>query len=95
MAKYQEMSADGIDKALESLSGWSLVDGKLHKEFKFKNFVEAFGFMSSVALLAEALDHHPDWHNVYSTVTINLNTHETGGLTNLDVELASKIEALL
>jgi 4a-hydroxytetrahydrobiopterin dehydratase len=95
MAKYTQLSEADIGSALADLPGWSVVDGKFHKEFKFKNFVEAFGFMSSVALLAERLDHHPEWFNVYNRVKIDLNTHEAGGLTNLDVELAKKIEALL
>lgn len=95
MTKYQNLPRDEIDQIIAGLSGWSVVDGKLHKEFKFQNFVKAFGFMSSVALIAEAMDHHPEWFNVYSTVIINLTTHEVDGLTNLDVELARKIEALL
>jgi 4a-hydroxytetrahydrobiopterin dehydratase len=95
MAKYTKLSEVDIGAALERLSGWTVVEGKLHKEFKFKNFVEAFGFMSRVALLAQAMDHHPEWFNVYNRVKIDLNTHEAGGLTTLDVELAEKIEALL
>ncbi|MFM7023462.1 MAG: 4a-hydroxytetrahydrobiopterin dehydratase [Flavobacteriales bacterium] len=68
----------------------------LEATFKFKNFVEAFGFMSKVALLAEKADHHPDWQNVYNTVSIRLNTHSAGNIvTEKDVKLAEKIEALL
>jgi len=74
---------------------WELQAGKLHRQFKFKSFVEAWGFMSRVALLAEKMNHHPEWFNVYSTVRIDLSTHEVGGLSNFDVELATKINALL
>jgi len=94
MAKFTRLSAEEIDSALQSLPGWSVVNDKLHKEFRFKNFVTAFGFMSSVALLAERMNHHPEWFNVYNKVVIDLKTHEAGGLTNLDVELAARIEVL-
>lgn len=94
MAPPEKLSKTDLDKALGSLPGWSVVDGKLHKTFEFKNFVEAFGFMSSVALLAESMDHHPEWSNVWNKVVIDLNTHEAGGLTELDTALAEKIEAL-
>ena len=80
---------------MASLDGWELQDGKLHREFKFKNFVEAWGFMSRVALLAEKMNHHPEWFNVWNTVRIDLSTHEVGGLSNFDVELATKIKALV
>jgi len=76
------------------LDGWSILDGKLHKEFSFGNFVEAFGFMAKGALVAEAMNHHPDWANVYNKVTVNLSTHDLGGISNLDFSLAEKFEAL-
>ena len=71
-------------------------DGKetIHKKFEFKNFVEAFGWMSSVALVAEKLDHHPEWFNVYGTVRMDLQTHDAGGISQRDVDLARKINAL-
>ena len=73
---------------------WSIVEQKLEKEFKFANFVSAFAFMTQVALLAEKLDHHPEWFNVYGTVRIRLSTHDAGGITDLDFRLARSIEAL-
>ncbi len=95
MTESVKLTEAQISEAVASLDGWQLRDGKLHHEFKFKNFVEAWGFMSRVALLAEKMNHHPEWFNVYSTVRIDLSTHEVGGLSNFDVELATKINALL
>lgn len=74
-----------------SLPGWEYSNNAIRKEFKFSNFVEAFAFMTAVALEAEKADHHPDWSNVYNTVKINLNTHSEGGVTEKDIELAKKI----
>jgi 4a-hydroxytetrahydrobiopterin dehydratase len=80
-----------------SLPGWSLVDGKeaIVRNFKFRDFNEAWGFMNRVALLAESQNHHPDWSNVWNRVRIELSTHDAGGLTNNDVKLAQAINALL
>jgi len=74
---------------------WSVDDEKLRRDFQFRDFVEAFGFMSQVALLAEARNHHPNWSNVYNRVTIELTTHDLGGLSTLDTELAIAIDGLL
>lgn len=82
-----------IQSALEKLPGWSLESGKLHREYRFKDFVSAFGFMTRVALAAEKMNHHPEWFNVWATVKIDLNTHDVGGISPLDFELAGKIEA--
>jgi 4a-hydroxytetrahydrobiopterin dehydratase len=71
-----------------------VVDGKLHREYRFQSFVEAFGFMASVALVAERMEHHPEWFNVYHTVKIDLVTHDVGGISLNDVELARRMEAL-
>ena len=68
------------------------MNGRLAKEFKFKNFNQAFGFMTQVAIAAEVMDHHPEWSNVYNKVEVNLVTHSEGGITMLDIELANKIE---
>ena len=95
MPKTVTLTETQIAEAVALLDGWQLRDGKLRREFKFKNFVEACGFMSRVALLAEKMNHHPDWFNVWNTVRIALSTHEVGGLSNSDVELATKINALL
>ncbi len=74
---------------------WEIKDGKLHKEFVFDNFIEAFGFMTRVAIIAEGMNHHPEWFNVYKKVLIDLTTHEAGGISELDFQLASKMEDLL
>jgi 4a-hydroxytetrahydrobiopterin dehydratase len=86
-----------LDVALASLNGWAKSPERpaIHKAYRFKNFVEAFGFMTKVALLAEKLDHHPEWSNVYRTVEITLTTHDSKGVTELDVILATQVEALL
>ncbi|MFY9249739.1 MAG: 4a-hydroxytetrahydrobiopterin dehydratase [Vulcanococcus sp.] len=84
-----------IDQLPQQLPGWSLVDGKLHRELVFADFNEAFGFMSRVALIAEAMGHHPEWRNVWNRVVVDLTTHDTGGLSNLDRQLAQRISALL
>jgi len=77
-------------------NGWSMVDGRdaIHKTFQFKNFVEAFGFMTKAAIWAEKLNHHPEWSNVYKTVEVTLTTHDTGGLSELDGKLAAKLDQL-
>jgi len=90
----KKLSDDEIAGALPSLGGWSVVNGKLHREYRFANFVEAFGFMASVSLVAEAMDHHPEWFNVYRSVRVDLNTHDAGGITHLDVELAKRMNTL-
>lgn len=83
-----------VESRLTGLSGWTLRDGLLHKEYVFQDFVEAFGFMARVALIAESMNHHPNWSNVYNRVTIELHTHDAGGVTELDVTLAERIDAL-
>jgi 4a-hydroxytetrahydrobiopterin dehydratase len=83
-----------VSAALAELPGWSLRDGKLHRELRFEDFVAAFGFMSRVAIVAEKLDHHPEWSNVWNRVVVDLVTHDAGGITALDLELARRIDAL-
>lgn len=83
-----------LNSALSQLEGWSLKDGKLHRQYQFASFIEAFGFMSSVALVAESMGHHPEWFNVYNRVTIDLTTHDSGGITSKDVDLAKKANEL-
>lgn len=83
-----------INAQLEGISGWTVENEKLHKEFQFDSFVEAFGFMASVALIAESMNHHPEWFNVYNRVTVDLATHDAGGISALDFELAKKIDVL-
>ena len=89
-----------LKPALDALNGvaseaWQIRDEKLHKAFVFSDFIAAFGFMTRVAMVAERLDHHPEWCNVYRTVIVNLSTHDAGGITALDFELATRMEALL
>lgn len=84
-----------IEAELFTLSGWVQKNQTLLKEITFKNFNQAFKFMTQVALEAEKLDHHPDWANTYNKVTINLSTHDAGGLTELDFKLANKIDKIL
>ena len=79
---------------LAALPGWSLEGGKLYKAFAFRDFVEAWGFMSAVALAAEAMGHHPEWSNVWNRVTVDLTTHDAGGVSALDFELAARMETL-
>ena len=79
--------------AIAELTDWKVVDGKLNRAFKFKNFVEAFGFMTKVAIVAEKMGHHPELSNVYNRVVIDLVTHDAGGIGPLDIELAKKIDA--
>lgn len=88
------MKIENPEQRLTEIPGWSITDGKLHREFKFADFVRAFGFMASVAAIAQALDHHPDWDNVYNTVRIRLWSHDAGGITERDFKMAKRINEL-
>src|SRR6201994_3844946 len=92
----ERLSAEARKKALKGLSGWAEIAGReaIGRSFVFKDFNEAFGFMSRVALVAEKNDHHPEWRNVYKTVEVVLSTHDAGGVTRLDVELAKAMNAI-
>jgi 4a-hydroxytetrahydrobiopterin dehydratase len=92
MAK--KLSDDEIRAGLHELESWSLADEKLHREFKFGDFVTAFGFMASAAIEAEKMNHHPEWFNVYNKVRVHLTTHDAGGITELDFQLARKMNQL-
>ena len=83
-------------EVMSQLSGWSIVQGRsaIMKSFKFKGFGQAFGFMTEVALIAEKMDHHPEWFNVYSRVDVTLTTHSAGGITELDVKLAAAMDLI-
>jgi len=95
MPEIIALSNAQIKTALQELPGWSIVAGKLHKEFKFLDFTTAFGFMTKVAIEANTINHHPEWFNVWNKVVIDLTTHEAGNqISELDVRLARKIEAL-
>jgi 4a-hydroxytetrahydrobiopterin dehydratase len=90
-----KLHGEARTKALQSLSGWAEIEGRdaIGKSFKFKDFNQAWGFMSRVALAAEKLDHHPEWFNVYNRVDIALSTHDAGGLSERDIMLAKLIDA--
>ncbi|MTW23037.1 4a-hydroxytetrahydrobiopterin dehydratase [Allochromatium palmeri] len=93
------LDTDALTTALADLNalgqgGWSLTDGALCKTFAFSDFVRAFGFMTQVALIAESMNHHPDWSNVYGQVRVALSTHEAGGITERDIALARQMERL-
>jgi 4a-hydroxytetrahydrobiopterin dehydratase len=97
MARPERLHQPALGNALAELnhdahSAWAILDGKLHKTFEFENFVTAFAFMTQVALVAERMNHHPEWFNVYREVTIDLATHDAGGITELDFELARAID---
>lgn len=92
MATIKKLDDSELQHELQKLSGWTLLNGKLHKAFQFASFVEAFGFMSKVALVAEAMNHHPEWFNVYDRVVIDLTTHDAGGISSRDFDLAAKIQ---
>src|SRR5881296_67723 len=96
MTKRDRLNADDIAAGLSGLSGWSLSeDGSaIEKTYRFTSFVEAFGFMSQSALAAEKLDHHPEWFNVYNRVDVKLTTHDAGGVTARDIELAQTMDRL-
>ena len=89
-----KMKDDEIQASLDELEGWSLADEKLHREFRFSNFITAFGFMASAAIESEKMNHHPEWFNVYNKVIVQLTTHDAGGITELDFQLAEKMNKL-
>ncbi len=93
----EKLNAEARARALAELSGWSLVEGRdaIQRSFQFKDFNQAWAFMSRVAPAAEAMNHHPEWSNVYNRVKIVLTTHDCGGLSERDIQLARKIEALV
>lgn len=94
------LSPSQLQQQLESLNNgsgnqWAIIDGKLNKTFVFKNFIDAFSFMTRAAMHAEKLNHHPEWSNVYKTVIVDLVTHDADGITELDFALAKKMDALV
>ena len=88
------LSGEEVAARLETVPGWELDEGKLHRSFRFADFRRAFAFMSGAALAAERLNHHPEWFNVWSKVDVHLNTHEAGGITELDFQLAQAMNEL-
>ncbi|MDQ0313865.1 4a-hydroxytetrahydrobiopterin dehydratase [Amorphus orientalis] len=90
------LTTEARDAALKDMPGWSVVADRdaVTRTFEFRNFQEAFGWMTRIALVAEKLDHHPEWFNVYKTVTVTLSTHDAGGVTDLDIEMAKKMDRI-
>jgi len=88
------LSAETILERLRELDGWELREGKLHRDYSFKDFTHAFGFMAASATVIEKMDHHPEWFNVYGKVRIDIWTHSSGGVTEVDLKLAGALEAL-
>ena len=89
------LSESDIDEELKKLSGWNVKNEKLHKEFQFDNFNQAFGFMTRAAMEIEKMNHHPEWFNVYNRITVELTTHDAGGITNNDMNLAGILNSLV
>ena len=89
----KKLESSEIETRLSSLEGWTLEGGKLQREFEFEDFNAAFGFMTRCALAAEAMSHHPEWFNVYRKVRVHLMTHDVGGISPSDFELAAKMNA--
>jgi 4a-hydroxytetrahydrobiopterin dehydratase len=94
MARPIKLTEAEIASEVPKLPGWTVDGGKLYREYKFADFVAAFGFMTSAALVAQAMDHHPEWFNVWNTVRVHLKTHDADGITALDVKLAGTMEEL-
>lgn len=92
--EYQKLSEEQIKQELTKLNGWTVANGKLTRTFEFKDFNEAFGFMTRVAMEVEKLNHHPEWFNVYNKVKIELVTHDVNGISNYDFRLASIINRI-
>jgi 4a-hydroxytetrahydrobiopterin dehydratase len=94
MASRARVPQPEIESALAGLPGWALVNNKLHCEYRFADFVAAFSFMTAAALMAESMQHHPEWSNVYDKVVIDLTTHDAGGVTHKDLEMAAKLNQI-
>jgi 4a-hydroxytetrahydrobiopterin dehydratase len=88
------LSEEQIKAELANLNGWSVKNGKLHKDFVFANFIDAFGFMSKASLHIEKMNHHPEWFNVYNKLSVDLTTHDAGGITQNDINLAKTLNSL-
>ncbi len=91
----EKLSRDKIEISLKNLSGWSLKDDVIEKSFQFKDFKDAFSAMTRIAFECEQQNHHPNWENVYNNLTIRLNTHDAGGVTQKDIDLAQTIESII
>ena len=88
------LSSESIDYELKNLKGWTVVNNKIHKEFEFDDFNQAFGFMTRAAMYIEKMNHHPEWFNVYNKIVVDLTTHDAGGITQNDINLAKILNSL-
>ena len=88
------LSSEKISEELKNLPGWTIKEEKLHKDFEFEDFNQAFGFMTRAAMNIEKMNHHPEWFNVYNRITVDLTTHDAGGITENDIELAKILNSL-
>jgi len=89
-----KLSSESIDHELKNLKGWTVVNNKIHKEFEFDDFNQAFGFMTRAAMHIEKMNHHPEWFNVYNKIVIDLTTHDARGITQNDINLAKNLNSL-
>jgi len=89
-----KLTPQELEAGLAELQGWTVVNGKLHREYKFPDFSHAFGFMAAAATGIERMNHHPEWFNVYGKVVVDLTTHDSGGITKKDLDLARLLESL-
>ena len=92
MPGREKLTDSQIQEALDSLPSWSVANEKLHREYRFADFVHAFGFMATSAIAIEKMNHHPEWFNVWNRVTVDLSTHDAGGITQKDLELARLLD---
>jgi 4a-hydroxytetrahydrobiopterin dehydratase len=90
-----KLSQEQIKNELKNMPGWTVVEGKLHKEFQFDDFNQAFGFMTRAAMHIEKMNHHPEWFNVYNKLIVDLTTHDAGGITENDIKLAKTLNSLV
>ena len=88
------LSSEAIEQELKNLNGWTVVNNKIHKEFQFGDFNQAFGFMTRAAMYIDKMNHHPEWFNVYNRITVDLTTHDAGGITQNDINLAKILNSL-
>jgi 4a-hydroxytetrahydrobiopterin dehydratase len=92
--RLPKLTPEEIDDALKTLNNWQATEGKLHRDYKFPDFIHAFGFMATAAIAIEKMNHHPEWSNVYNRVAIDVTTHDSGVITNNDIELAHLLEGI-
>jgi 4a-hydroxytetrahydrobiopterin dehydratase len=92
--RLPKLSPEQIETSLRQVQGWQVVNDKLHRKYQFPDFIHAFGFMATAAIAIEKMNHHPEWSNVYNRVTIDLTTHDSGGITQNDVDLAQLLDGI-